>query len=317
MTAPLPQHLLLVGTGLIGTSLALALQRYAQEKGQTLTLYGWDINPENAQTAKTIGAINVAWSGDWAQSLAQHINSGKPLDVIIIAVPLFAYSGVLRTINTVKDALPPTTLITDVGSTKSFVVEKVRELIPSLTAQFVPAHPIAGREKHGPTAATPELFVGQSVIVTPLPENPLSAINRIVALWQRVGARTETMSPESHDSICASISHLPHLLSFALVADLLSKPGGDNSLQYAAGGFRDFTRIAGSSPTMWHDIFLANRDIINADLDHLIGTLQSFRTMMTAASKHKDEGNLHSQTLMDILTQASHCRQAWGKARDQ
>ncbi len=174
------------------------------------------------------------------------------------------------------------TVVTDAGSTKTDVVAAARVALGDKIAQFIPAHPIAGREQNGPEAAVADLYVGKKIVITPLPENSAEDIERVAAVWRQCGAEIHQLTPEKHDSVFAAVSHLPHLLAYALVDDVAKKPHADVLFQYAASGFRDFTRIAGSSPEMWRDVSLANQAAILVELDSYIAQLAQLRVMLAA-----------------------------------
>jgi 3-phosphoshikimate 1-carboxyvinyltransferase len=173
-------------------------------------------------------------------------------------------------------------LITDVGSVKAAVIDAVREARGEVPPGFSPGHPIAGSEKHGVAAANPDLFEQHRVLLTPLAETDAAALQTVQSLWQALGAEVTEMSPEHHDDVLAQTSHLPHLAAYALV-DVLSQ-GGDSLevFQYAAGGFRDFSRIAASDPTMWRDVFLTNQAPVLATLDQYIAELGALRDLVAA-----------------------------------
>ena len=163
--------------------------------------------------------------------------------------------------------------ITDGGSTKCDVVAAARQQLGSKIAQFIPAHPIAGAEQSGPAAALADLYQGKKVVLTPLPENSAEAVARVRSAWQACGALVSELTPAQHDEVFAAVSHLPHLLSFALVHDLAQRDNRDLLLSFAASGFRDFTRIAASSPEMWRDISLANRDALLREIEQYAAEL--------------------------------------------
>jgi prephenate dehydrogenase len=158
------------------------------------------------------------------------------------------------------------TLVTDAGSTKMDYVDAVRRLLPAHLARVVPAHPIAGAEMTGVDAANPALFVDKNVVLTPLPENQAEALDRIESMWTACGARVSRMSPLQHDRVFAAVSHLPHMLAYTLVNMIATRADAKELFKFAAGGFRDFTRIAGSSPEMWRDIAISNREALLADI---------------------------------------------------
>lgn len=233
----------IVGTGLIGGSLALALKK----AGAVGEVIGCDIHGSTLQRAQELGIID-GFSTDMAQAV-------QGADIVLLSVPMLAMRRVLKQI---QPALQPGVIVTDVGSAKQQVIYDARAVLGDKLAQFVPAHPIAGTEKSGPDAAFAELFAQRRVIVTPLAENSEADVARVVAMWECVGSMVECMSAEHHDHVLAATSHLPHLLAFTLVDSLARMDDRQEVFRYAAGGFRDFTRIAASDPTMWRDIALAN-----------------------------------------------------------
>jgi prephenate dehydrogenase len=192
--------------------------------------------------------------------------------------------------------------LTDGGSTKGDVVAAAYATLGGRVGQFVPAHPIAGAEKSGASAALPELYQGKRVVLTPLPENSIEAVARVRQAWESCGAEISEMSAEQHDRIFAAVSHLPHLLSFALVHDIAQRDERDLLLSFAASGFRDFTRIAASSPEMWRDICLANRDALLLELSRYQQELVAIRQ----ALEGQDAGALES-----IFRLSSQVRGGW------
>jgi prephenate dehydrogenase len=205
----------------------------------------------------------------------------------------------------IKPHLQPGTVVTDAGSTKSDVVAAARKALGGKIAQFVPGHPIAGRELNGPEAAIPDLYVGKKAILTCLPENTLADIERVAAAWKHCGAIIHHLTPEDHDRVFAAVSHLPHLLAYALVDDIARKPHADLLFQYAASGFRDFTRISGSSPEMWRDISLANQSALLAELDSYMAQLTHMRALLAASD---------GRALEAIYANAQHARMTWIRA---
>jgi len=173
-------------------------------------------------------------------------------------------------------------VVTDAGSTKSDVVAAARAVMGDKVHQFVPGHPIAGRETNGPDAAIIDLYQGKKTVLTPLAENAPAAVERVANAWKACGAIIHTLTPEDHDKVFAAVSHLPHLLAYALVDDIERKPHSDLLFQYAASGFRDFTRIAGSSPEMWRDISLANQAALLTELDAYLAQLTRLRASLAA-----------------------------------
>ncbi|MCX8005025.1 MAG: prephenate dehydrogenase/arogenate dehydrogenase family protein [Burkholderiaceae bacterium] len=240
----------LIGVGLIGGSAAAAWRA-----GGIAQVIGYDRDTQALNRARARGLIDAV-----AASAAE---AARAADLVLLAVPVLAVPEVLREI---APALPAQALVTDVGSTKVSVIEAARAALGAAFARFVPAHPIAGRELPGVEHADPQLFAGKLVIVTPLAETDPAACARIERLWAQTGARVVPMEPQEHDRVFAAVSHLPHLLAFALVAAIAAEPDGARKFGFAGAGFRDFTRIAASSPEMWRDICIANRSALGAEL---------------------------------------------------
>jgi len=279
--------LVIIGVGLIGGSLALALR----EAGAVKEIVGLGRSRENLESARTLGIIDHAET-DLATAL-------KDADVVVLAVPVAAMQPTMAQL---APLLSPHTIVTDVGSTKRDVLGYARQHLPGHLARFIAAHPIAGAEKSGATAAMANLFRGRNVVVTPMPENDPEAVQKISRMWETCGAVVNTMPPSQHDEIFAAISHLPHLLSFALVEDIAFRANAKELFSYAAGGFRDFTRIAGSSPEMWRDICLANRDVLLKELDAYRTQLDRLRTILA---------NEDGAALAQIFDHARTARAQW------
>jgi prephenate dehydrogenase len=201
-------------------------------------------------------------------------------DLVLLAAPVAQTGPILAQL---APFLEPGTIVTDAGSTKSDVVAAARAALGPAIGQFVPGHPIAGRESNGPDAALVDLYRGKKAVLTPLPENAAADVERVAAAWRTCGAVIHKLTPAEHDKVFAAVSHLPHLLAFALVDDIAAKPHADLLFQYAASGFRDFTRIAGSSPEMWRDISLANREALLTELDAYLAQLASLRATLAAS----------------------------------
>lgn len=258
--------LVVIGVGLIGGSLACALRK----AGRVGSVIGVGRGVANLEQAVALGVID-SYSQDGAQAVAD-------ADLVVIGATLGSTAAILETI---APALQPATIVTDVGSTKASVVAAARLALGDKFARFVPGHPIAGTEHSGAQAAFAELYVGHRVILTPVAETDLDALARVHAMWEWVGARVTQMSVTDHDRVLAATSHLPHMLAFTLVDMLAAVDDADDILAFAAGGFRDFTRIASSDPEMWRDIALANRDALlaicgsyNARLEGLMQALR-------------------------------------------
>ncbi len=281
------RRLAIVGTGLIGGSLALALKQ-AGEVGEVV---GLGRRRETLEQAKSLGLIDVI-----AETPAQIGDA----DVVMLATPMAQMQAVLRDIS---PHLGERTLITDAGSTKCDVIAAARELLGAKFPRFVPGHPIAGAESNGPQAARPDLFIGRNVVLCPQPETDPAATARITALWQATGARVDQMDAARHDRIFAAVSHLPHLAAFALVDELAARADSADFFRFAATGFRDFTRIAGSSPELWRDVALANRDALLKELAAYQGKLDEIRQAV-------EKGD--AAALEQIFSRASKARRNWG-----
>jgi prephenate dehydrogenase len=223
-------------------------------------------------------------------------------DLVLLAAPVAQTGPILASL---LPWLEEGTVITDAGSTKGDVVAAARAALGERVRQFVPGHPIAGRESNGPDAAQAGLYRGKKAVLTPLPENPPAAVERVATAWRDCGAVVHHLTPQEHDKVFAAVSHLPHLLAFALVDDIAAKPHADLLFQYAASGFRDFTRIAGSSPEMWRDISLANRDALLGELDAYLAQLTALRAMLAAGD---------GAALAGVYANAQRARREWSEA---
>ncbi|HET8701629.1 MAG TPA: prephenate dehydrogenase/arogenate dehydrogenase family protein [Nitrococcus sp.] len=246
-------RLCVIGVGLIGGSLALALR----QAGVVDEIVGCGRNQGNLQRARELGVVDRYYS-DPAIAVAG-------ADVVVIGVPLGSVRPVLAAI---RDALDPRAIITDVGSAKRCVIDDAVAIFDGLPIRFVPGHPVAGTEKSGVEAAFGDLFQNRRVILTPSEQTDPQAVSTVRTLWESAGAEVISMSADHHDRVLAATSHLPHLLAFGLVDTLARWDGGEDVFQYAAGGFRDFTRIASSDPIMWRDICIANRKALLEALEH-------------------------------------------------
>ena len=255
------------GVGLIGGSFALALKN----AGAVRQVVGVGRTAASLARANQLGIIDLI-----STSVADAVSD---TDLILIAAPVAQTEAILASI---EPHLQPGTIVTDAGSTKSDVVAAARSALGEKIPQFVPGHPIAGRELNGPDAAIADLYIGKKVVLTPLPENTAQGIARVADAWLRCGAIIHNLTPEKHDGVFAAVSHLPHLLAYALVDDIAKKPHANLLFQYAASGFRDFTRIAGSSPEMWRDISLANQVALLAELDSYLIQLAQLRALLAA-----------------------------------
>jgi len=261
-------RLCIIGPGLIGCSFALALKA----AGYQGHIVGSSRSRETLDTAIALKAID---SGDVSAASAV-----AGCDIVMLTVPMMATRQVLLDI---RKALEPSAIVTDGGSVKGSFITEARDILGDHLATFVPGHPIAGREKSGASAGTPELFRGKRVLLTPLPETSNAAISRVESLWQMTGATVEQLDPVSHDRVLAATSHLPHVVAYALVDLLATKQEHEEIFRYAAGGFADFTRIASSDPSMWRDICLTNSMEIGDALKDLVDNLNRFRSMVDSA----------------------------------
>lgn len=252
MAAFRSDRLVVIGVGLIGGSVAAALRR----AGLVGHVTGVGRSAANMQRARELGVID---------EISTDIGSAvQAADTVILAVPVQQNDRVLAAL---APALQAGALVTDAGSTKQDFVAAARRLAPAHLGSIVPGHPIAGAEHTGVDAASATLFQDKNVVLTPLTENRPEAIDRADALWQACGARVTRMSAGHHDRVFSAVSHLPHMLAYALVHMIANRPDATELFDFAASGFRDFTRIAGSSPEMWRDIAVANRDALVADLE--------------------------------------------------
>ncbi len=277
------------GVGLIGGSFVLALKK-AGAVGQ---VFGVGRSAASLARAKELGIIDVACT-----SIEEAVIGA---DLILLAAPVAQTGAILASI---EPYLQPGTVVTDAGSTKTDVVEAARKALGGKIAQFIPGHPIAGREQNGPDAALVDLYIGKKTVITPLPENAESDIAQVVQAWQKCGAVIHRLTPQEHDRVFAAVSHLPHLLAYALVDDIAKKPHADLLFQYAASGFRDFTRIAGSSPEMWRDISLANQAALLGELDAYLVRLTELRSMLAERN---------GKAIEAVYANAQRARQNWSR----
>jgi prephenate dehydrogenase len=258
----------IVGVGLIGGSFALALK----QAGAAQVVVGMGRSREAMARALELGIVDAV-----CDSAAEAMRGA---DLVLLAAPVAQTGPILAQL---APFLEPGTIVTDAGSTKSDVVAAARAALGPAIGQFVPGHPIAGSESNGPDAALVGLYRGKKAVLTPLPENAAADVERVAAAWRTCGAVIHKLTPAEHDKVFAAVSHLPHLLAFALVDDIAAKPHAGLLFQYAASGFRDFTRIAGSSPEMWRDISLANRAALLTELDAYLAQLTSLRAALAAS----------------------------------
>ncbi|WP_442807579.1 prephenate dehydrogenase [Trinickia soli] len=276
MTVCTFDKLVIIGVGLIGGSLARALRERAGA-ARCGRIVGVGRSRASVERALALGVVDEVAALDDDAGLAAALAGA---DFVLLAAPVAQTRPLLERIAAFLDTQ---TIVTDAGSTKSDVVGAARAALGARAAQFVPGHPIAGRESSGVEAALPDLYVGRNVVLCPLAENRPQDVERIESLWRATGAIVSTMSHEQHDRVFASVSHLPHLLSFALVERILNTPDAALKFSFAAGGFRDFTRIAASSPEMWRDVCLANREALVDELDGYTDVLARLRAAIVAS----------------------------------
>ena len=280
-------RLVVIGVGLIGGSLALALRA----KGLVGEVVGIGRGRHNLDEALRLVIIDRV-AKDYASAISD-------ADVVLIATPVAQFPAVLAQI---APHLGPRAIVTDGGSTKQDVIAAARSALGGKFKQFVPGHPIAGTEHTGAGAAFPELFRNRKVVLTPEAETPPDALARVREMWESTGATVVDMPAERHDAILAAVSHLPHLLAFALVEELALRPDAPDYFRFAAGGFRDFTRIASSSPEMWRDIALANRATLLEELRRYRGQVERLEQLVSAGD---------SNALIQLFATARDARNDW------
>ena len=293
--APLPtpkiNNLLLIGAGLIGGSLTLALKR----AGVVRHVVGVGRTAAVMADAVKLGIVDVAVQ----VGTPEFIEAIKTADIIVLAMPVGQTRAVCEQI---APHLQPDTIVTDVGSTKTSVWQDVAST--TCLPQFVLAHPIAGREVNGPQAALADLYINKKVMICPHEHNRAADIDTVAAMWQAAGAEVYELSLAAHDEIFAAVSHLPHVLAYALMNHVADSDLSVDKFAMAGAGFRDFTRIAAASPEMWRDVCLANKDAILTELDAYLAHAQVLRDKIVASD---------SEVLLNEFTRASEKRLAWGK----
>jgi len=273
---------LIIGLGLIGASFGKALRGAGAAH-----IIGFDREEGVAEQAIELGVIDEARFS---------LKVLSDIDVVVMAVPVLAISSIVRQIDYL---IPSLKVLTDVGSVKGEVVKSVNKVLGSLPECFVPGHPIAGAEKSGVTAAQEDLFQNHLHILTPLEHSQPEAVELLSTLWTQCGAQVVKMSVQRHDEVLAATSHLPHLLAFSLVDTLARESENREIFKYAAGGFRDFSRIAASDPTMWHDIFLTNKDAT-------LTILRRFQTDLSMLERAIEEEN--GEALHSVFSRAKSAR---------
>jgi prephenate dehydrogenase len=285
------KRVLIIGLGLIGGSLACALKK----KQVCTQVLGSSRSLETVRKAIELGIVDEG-NHDLPVVL-QQLEKG---DVVVIATPTLSVKGILQQLH---DVVACGVIVTDVASVKGSVVADAIEIFGAVPPKFIPGHPIAGSEKSGIDSANPELFSRHEVILTPLASSDPSAIEVISRLWQAVDAEVSLMTVSEHDSVLALTSHLPHMLAYTLVDTLAQRSQNNSIFRYAAGGFKDFTRIASSDPAMWHDIALANRDALLNGLDDFESHLRDLRNAIE---------NGDGEHLRDVFTRAKKARDYFG-----
>jgi cyclohexadieny/prephenate dehydrogenase len=278
MSGPPPfNRLALIGMGLIGSSIARAAR--VQRAAGTIIACS-----RSAATRRRVAELGLV-----DQVVESNAAAVAGADLVIVCVPVGACGAVAADIGA---HLAPGAIVSDVGSVKAMVIKEMSPHLPA-GVHFVPAHPVAGTEHSGPDAGFAELFVNRWCILTPLPGSSPEAVARLTAFWRLLGANVESMSAEHHDLVLGITSHLPHLIAYTIVgtADELSQVTRSEVLRFSAGGFRDFTRIAASDPTMWRDVFLANKDAVL----EMLGRFNEDLAVLTRAIRHGDGDTLFRQ----------------------
>ena len=281
------EQLGLIGCGLMGGSFALAMKR----AGLVKRVVGYSKSPSTTERARVMGVIDVE-----APSALLAVSGA---DIVLIAVPVAATEATFKAI---KHLVTPNVLLMDVGSTKREVIDSARRALHEQIGTFVPAHPIAGKEVAGVENADVDLFVGKQVILTPIDRTSPELLQKAIAVWTGLGCRVGKMSPEDHDSAFAAVSHLPHLIAFALMNAISGQPAGKDYLSLAGPGFRDFSRIAASDPQVWRDIMISNRQELLEQSKIFQRNLQALELMISS-------GN--AEALEDLIDQASLARANW------
>ena len=276
-----------IGCGLMGGSFALALKR----AGLVKRVIGYSKSPSTTEKAKQLGVIDTV-----AESALLAVSGS---DIVLIAVPVAATEATFKAI---RHLIEPEVLVMDVGSTKRDVVDAARRVLKERIESFVPAHPIAGKEAAGIDHADATLYNGRQVILTPLPQTSAAMLQRATDAWAAIGAQVLRMTPENHDAAFAAVSHLPHMLAFAYFNSVARQPAGRDYLSLAGPGFRDFTRIAASDPTVWRDILMSNRE-------EILKQSQRFRHALDAMDHAMKSSN--PEALEDMIRSASDARAGW------
>ena len=287
------EQLGLIGCGLMGGSFALAMKR----AGLVKRVVGYSKSPSTTDRARQLGVIDIE-----APSALLAVSGA---DIVLIAVPVAATEATFKAI---KHLVTPQMLIMDVGSTKRDVIDAARRALREQVGSFVPAHPIAGREVSGVEHADADLYAGKQVILTPIERTLTVQLQKAVDVWSALGCRVVKMSPEAHDAAFAAVSHLPHLLSFALMNAISGQTHGKDYLSLAGPGFRDFTRIAAGDPKVWRDIMLSNREELLAQSKIFQRNLQALELMIASSN---------GDALEELIEQASQTRANWRMSQNQ
>lgn len=281
------EQLGLIGCGLMGGSFALALKK----AGLVKRVVGYSKSPSTTERARQMGVIDVE-----APSALLAVSGA---DIVLLAVPVSATEATFKAI---RHLITPNTLIMDVGSTKRDVVDAARRVLRDNVGCFVPAHPIAGKEVAGVEHADANLYSGRQVILTPIERTFTVQLKKAISLWTALGCSVTQMSPQAHDAAYAAVSHLPHLIAFALMNSITNQTQGADHLALAGPGFRDFTRIAASDPKMWRDILVANREELLAQSKIFHSTLHAFERLIATSD---------GDALERLIEQASNTRANW------
>jgi prephenate dehydrogenase len=281
------EQLGLIGCGLMGGSFALALKR----AGLVKRVVGYSKSPSTTERARQMGVIDVE-----APSALLAVSGA---DIVLLAVPVSATEATFKAI---RHLVGPNTLIMDVGSTKRDVVDAARRVLGSNVGSFVPCHPITGKEVSGVEHADVDLYAGKQVILTPIERTFTVQLQKATDVWTALGCHVLKMSPQAHDAAYAAVSHLPHLIAFALINGITGQDHGKDYMSLAGPGFRDFTRIAASDPKMWRDILIANREELLAQSKIFQETLQSLEQLISSSS---------GDALEALIEQASETRANW------
>jgi prephenate dehydrogenase len=281
------EQLGLIGCGLMGGSFALAMKR----AGLVKRVVGYSKSPSTTERARQMGVIDVE-----APSALLAVSGA---DIVLLAVPVAATEATFKAI---RHLVTANMLVMDVGSTKRDVVDAARRVLRDHVGSFVPAHPIAGKEVSGVEHADPDLYQGKQVILTPIEKTQTTQLKKAQELWEALGCHVQQMAPEQHDATFAAVSHLPHLIAFALVHAIVNQPQGKDFLSLAGPGFKDFSRIAGSDPKMWRDVLLANRH-------ELVEQAKMFQRSLHNMLQFAEDGS--GDKLEEMLVQASNTRTHW------